>query len=255
MAHLTVFNYLHRNSVLHEMDVRIKLICMVLFSITIGFAVSAVQFGILLAIISLAMILSKLPLIRLLSELRLFAFLIFAVMAVHSVSIPGIGLEIFPWITKEGILSGFIFAGRLLLIIFLCVILTGTTSLGSLRNGVEWFLRPIPFIPETRVATMMNLTFSLIPLIFEQASEMLDAQKARCIDSGKNPVRRVRYLVLPLLLQTFDRADELIMAMESRCYSESRTQGVFCAQALDWSILLFSLLVSLGMITCQIVFG
>lgn len=54
-----------------------------------------------------------------------------------------------------------------------------------IKNVIEWFLAPIPFVPEARVAAMFSLTFVLIPLIFDQASEMREAQKARCIDERK----------------------------------------------------------------------
>jgi energy-coupling factor transporter transmembrane protein EcfT len=90
---------------------------------------------------------------------------------------------------------------------------------------------------------MFSLTFVLIPLIFDQASEILDAQKARCIEGRKNPIQRMTFLAYPLLLHTFIRADEIVYAMESRCYSEDRTPVVFKTTSIDWLMLIFSGLV------------
>lgn len=245
MAQIVAFHYLHRDSILHTMDVRIKLICLLMFSVTVSFAFSAVDFAILVFAVTVALRLSQLPVVKLISEIKLFVFLIITVMIVHAISIPGASIPLIPWVTQEGLFSGLIFALRMFLIITLCVILTGTTSLIAIGNAVKWFFRPIPFIPEARVATMINLIFALIPLIFDQAGEIMEAQKARCINSRRSPARQVKYLVFPLLLQTFERAEELGMAMESRCYSEDRTQPVFNTGKWDWAVLLFSVLIAI----------
>lgn len=248
MAQLSVFHYMYKNSVLHRMDCRIKLACMVILSVTTSFASTGADFGILTVVFAAALLISKLPVTALLRELRFFAFLIILVFVVHSFSIPGqpVPNAPVPGLTVEGVTSGLAFAQRLLLILVLCVILTGTTALSALRNAVEWFLRPVPFIPEARVATMINLVFVLVPLIFDQASEMMSAQKARCVEKRKNPIKRITFLVFPLLFKTLKRADELVLAMEARCYSENRTKTVFKTTAGDWGILIFSIMVSLA---------
>jgi biotin transport system permease protein len=115
--------------------------------------------------------------------------------------------------------------------------MTGTTSLITLRNVVEWYLRPLPFVPASRIAMMINLTFVFIPVIFDTVSEMLNAQKSRCVENRKNPLRRVMLIAYPLLFQTFRRTEEIILAMEARCYSEDRTRAVFAATIKDWFIL------------------
>jgi energy-coupling factor transporter transmembrane protein EcfT len=253
MAELTIFHYLHKNSVLHKMDGRIKLICMILFSISASFASSKSDFTILTIVLLATLFIAQLPITTLLKELKFFSFLIILVIVVHSFSIPGSPIPNFPvpGLTIEGITSGLVFAWRLILIIIICIIFTGTTPLLLLRNVIEWFLRPVPLIPASRVAIMINLTFALIPLIFDQASEMLNAQKARCIEGRKNPVKRIMFTAFPLLVQTFRRTDELILAMEARCYSEDRTKAVFATTISDWFILTFSIVVAVIVFFCQ----
>ncbi|MCL6610498.1 MAG: energy-coupling factor transporter transmembrane protein EcfT [Peptococcaceae bacterium] len=248
MDQLNVFHYMHKDSVIHRMDCRIKLGCMVLLSVTASFASTWADFGILAGVFAAALLGSKLPVAALLRELRFFAFLILLVFLVHSFSVPGQPVQSvpLPGLTVEGVTSGLTFAGKLLLIIILCVVLAGTTPLSLLGKAVEWFLRPVPFIPEARVATMINLVFVLIPLIFSQAGEILNAQKARCVERRKNPVKRIIFLAFPLLFQTFKKADDLALAMEARCYSEKRTKAVFKATPVDWGILIFSAAVFLA---------
>jgi energy-coupling factor transporter transmembrane protein EcfT len=75
------------------------------------------------------------------------------------------------------------------------------------------------------------------------ASEMLEAQKARCIESRKNPATRIIYLVYPLVLHAFRRVDDIAYAMESRCYSGEHTPATFKAIPIDWLLLALSGLV------------
>jgi len=242
MAELNIFHYIPQKSIVHNMDGRIKLICMILFTVAAGIATRILDLTILTFILLIALIVSKLPIKNLLTEIRYYLFLIGIIVVVNSFSVPGTPITSIPirGLTWEGLNSGLIYGWRLILIILICTILTGTIPLSILRNVIEWFLAPIPFVPEARVATMFSLTFVLIPLVFDQASEMREAQKARCIEGRKNPLARVIFLLFPLLLHTFMRADELVLAMESRCYSEVRTKAVFKTNINDWLLLIFS---------------
>ncbi|NTW05977.1 MAG: energy-coupling factor transporter transmembrane protein EcfT [Peptococcaceae bacterium] len=240
MAQLIAFNYFYRDSVIHSLDVRIKFVTMILFSAAIGRITSPNQFIGVSLILLAAMVLSRLPFAELFRQMRYFGLLILGIIVIHSFSVSGTKIAPIPGLTVEGFVLGLFFSWRLFLVIIICVIFTGTTALKQLRKGIEWFLHPIPFLPASRIATMINLVFVLIPMLFDQASEILDAQKARCIEVNRNPIRRIKYLTVPLLLQTFKRADELIMAMESRCYTEERTRPVFNIKMKDWIFLSLS---------------
>lgn len=242
MAELNLFHYQPKNSFIHQMDARVKLFCMVLLSISLGISTKIFGLILLTIVLIIAFIGSRLPFKRLFYELRHFLWITGIVVVVHSFTVPGSPITGLPvtGLTWEGLYSGLSFSWRLLLILILCVILTGTTTLSQLKDSIEWTLRPIPFIPGTRVATMFALTFALVPQIFDQVSEIADAQKARCIERRKNPVRRISCLVPPLFLQIFHRADEMALAMESRCYSEARTVQTFKARRSDWLILFLS---------------
>ncbi|KLU60926.1 energy-coupling factor transporter transmembrane protein EcfT [Peptococcaceae bacterium CEB3] len=243
MAELNIFHYTPQKSIVHTMDGRIKLLCMILFTIAAGLAGRWLGLAVLTAVLCVALTSSKLPAKSLLSEMRYFLFLSGIVIVVNSFTVPGAPITGIPihGLTWQGFTSGLLYAWRLLLIVLTCTILTGTTPLSQLKNAVEWYLRPIPLVPEARIATMFSLTLVLIPLIFDQAAEMLEAQKARCIEKRKNPLVRIKFLVFPLLLHTFMRADEMVLAMESRCYSEIRTKQVFRTTFTDWLLLIFTL--------------
>ena len=218
------------------MDARLKLLCMILLSVASTFAKSVHEYAFLTLVLFCIIGFARLPIGALLKDMRLFAILILALVIANGFFVPGNPLPYIPipGVSQEGLLIGLNFAWRLTLILMICMVMTGTTSLMTFKNVVEWYLRPIPFVPAARVATMMNLTFVLFPVIFDTYAEMMTAQKARCVELRKNKIKRVIFTAVPLLSHTLRKADEIAYAMESRCYSEERTKAVFETKPLDW---------------------
>lgn len=251
MAQVTFFHYIHKDTLLHAMDGRIKLVCMLLLSLAASFASEPHHYLAPLIVLLFALLISRLPVTALLKDLKFFGVIILIVLLVNAFNTPGDPIPNFPIasVSVQGVTTGLRFAGRLTIIILVCAVVTGTTPLMTFKNVIEWFLRPIPFVPAARIATMINLTFVLIPVIFDNFSEIMNAQRSRCVELRRNPIQRLRLIVFPLLNQTLRRADEIVYAMESRCYSEVRTKAVFRYNLIDWfilavcvSILLFVLL-------------
>jgi energy-coupling factor transporter transmembrane protein EcfT len=88
-------------------------------------------------------------------------------------------------------------------------------------------------VPEKRVATMLGLLVRFLPEVLRQASRTRQAQSARCIEMRKNPVRRLSLFAFALLRAVFIRAELLALAMETRCYSDSRTVPKLTAGPVD----------------------
>ena len=192
------------------------------------------------------MFIAQLPMKLLLKSMKYFIFLLMIIVIVNAFTVEGTPVGKFPLsnISIEGLIKGLRYAWQIILIIILCTIITSTTTLLTVRNSVEWFLRPIPFICEFKIATMISLTFVLVPVIFKQISEIITAQKTRCIEGRKNIIKRLLFLVCPLLLRTFKRADEIVFAMEARCYSQNRTKAVFEIDSKDLAALFIILAIS-----------
>ena len=243
MSEVVFFHYIPKDTLIHRMDARLKLLCMVLLSVAASLAQTADEFAFLTAVLFLAVCFARLPLGALLKDMRLFAFFISLVVVANAFFVPGDPVPYLPvpGISQEGLILGLRFAWRLTIILMVCMVMTGTTSLLTFKNVVEWYLRPLPFVPAARVATMMNLTFVLLPVIFDQYSEIMAAQKARCIESRKNKIKRLMFTALPLLGGALRKADEIACAMEARCYSEERTKAIFQTRTPDWFLVAFCL--------------
>ena len=82
---------------------------------------------------------------------------------------------------------------------------------------------------------MMVIALRFIPTLVEEADRLQKAQAARGADFTGNPIRRVRKmtaLLVPLMLSAFRRAEELAVAMESRCYRGGTGRTQFRVMAL-----------------------
>lgn len=69
---------------------------------------------------------------------------------------------------------------------------------------------------------MMSIALRFIPILLEEADKIMKAQQARGADfESGNIIQRAKAMVpilVPLFVSAFRRANDLAMAMESRCY-------------------------------------
>jgi energy-coupling factor transporter transmembrane protein EcfT len=195
----------------------------------------------LLTIILLSVILyARLPLASGFKELRYFFILLLLIFVTRLLSTDGtpvINLKYFT-ISMQGITNGILVCWRLALIVILGFAFISTTRPSAIKAAVQWFLKPVPFIPETKVAVMMGLILRFVPVILDQARETAEAQKARAVENRKNPVYRLTKFGFPLIRRIFERADDLVAAMEARAYTEHRTDPELTADKKDWVALM-----------------
>jgi biotin transport system permease protein len=181
-----------------------------------------------------------LPLKLALKDLRYVLLLLLFVFMARSLSVPGSPVVEFKGITvtREGLYEGAMVCWRLVIVIMTGLSFVLTTRSSEIKAAVEWMLKPFPWIPAKRIAIMMGLVVRFIPIIFEQAKKTMDAQRARGVENRKNPVYRLKMFSIPLMRRIFERADKLVLAMESRCYSENRTDSLLSSGVKDWIALI-----------------
>jgi len=233
MAGVTVVGYLPGTSILHRLDPRTK-------QFLVMYLGSCCLLGheLFLAIMT-SVIFSLAPKscwpFRLLRELRFFLLFLSGLFVVRA-------FELDPrWLPRtdlQQLVSALRFCWQLLLVVLLGVMLVYTTGTKEIRAGMIWWLKPVPFINEQVMATMIGLLIRLMPLILFQALEVTEAMKARNIENRRNPFYRfVRFTIL-LFRRAFARGDELVDAMQARCYTEQRTMPALAATAVDAAALI-----------------
>jgi len=127
-------------------------------------------------------------------------------------------------IDADGLRTGLFFAARIVLLVLGTSLLTLTTTPVQLTDGLERLMRPLARVgfPAGDVAMMLTVALRFIPTTAEEAEKLLVAQTARGarFDQGGPVTRAKAYIpvLIPLFVNLFRRADELAVAMESRCY-------------------------------------
>jgi energy-coupling factor transporter transmembrane protein EcfT len=242
MAELTSFSYHPGTSVLHKLDVRFKILFLILISFS-SLGGGFIGLGLLSALLTALIFLSRPPLKSGFKEFRFFLILLLLILMARMLTTPGTPLIEIKTIaiTRSGILSGLLICWRLFIIAMFGFLFIFSTPSGQIKAAVEWFLKPFGFIPAKHIATMIGLIVRFIPVILNQAKETAEAQRARCLENRKNPLYRITRLSIPLIRRTFEQADRLIVAMEARCYSEKRSDPTLTVKRIDW-IALFILI-------------
>ncbi|MBF0376043.1 MAG: energy-coupling factor transporter transmembrane protein EcfT [Desulfamplus sp.] len=257
MGKVTPLSYRYDSFVLFQIDVRCKIICIFFLSIVIANA-HFLQLYLITAIFSWLLYRSGFNIRRLIRELKyffiivIFLFIIRTITASSShISIPIFGfINEFKYIEidsvkidligilnyinanilthipidKDGLTDGCQVSWRFFLIVIMGILFSSSTTASAIKSAVMWFLKPFPFIPKKRVAVMVSLFVRFLPLLLEKATEVSDAQKARCFHLRKNPVKKIKNITVPLITKVFNSADNLAIAMASRCYNENRTE-------------------------------
>ncbi len=175
-----------------------------------------------------------------LRNLRAFLWLFAITITLHALS-PGLNaaaqslnnVETGPWlrvwgisISWLGVLVGLKYALRLALLIVVTGVLSFTTVPTDLTDGVERLFRPLQRwrVPVHELAFMTTLALRFVPAIIDEAERIQRAQLSRGAHFSGSLLARVQALVpllVPLMVATFHRADDLAIAMEARCYRGS----------------------------------
>ena len=249
MADMNAFCFRPGQSSLHRLDVRVKILGLMLIS-TLSLRAGSVSLAFLTIIMIVLAAECGLSLSRLAGELKYFFLLLLLIFTARALSTPGEVL----WrvkalvVTKEGLQVGMLVCWRLLVIITGSLLLVTSTRTSRITGAVQWYFKPVPGVNETRVALMMGLVVRFIPGLLMRAAETADAQRARCVENRKNPIYRMTVLVIPLLRNIFLEAEELVHAMEARGYTGRRTPPEFLMRRVDWVALGFIVIIAISLI-------
>ncbi|HMA59007.1 MAG TPA: energy-coupling factor transporter transmembrane component T [Halanaerobiales bacterium] len=227
LTDITIGQYVHGNSIVHILDPRIKIINTIILITSLFLIANFWGFAIFLGFNLFVIYISNLPLTKVLKGLKPILFLVLLTVILHIFMTRG-GEVLFQWkflrIESEGLYTGTFMASRILLLIMFTSLLTLTTSPLQLTDGIEYILKPLKRIgvPASEISMMMTIALRFIPTLMEEAEKIMKAQKARGADfESGNLIQRAKNLIpllVPLFISAFRRADELALAMESRCY-------------------------------------
>ncbi len=263
---ITLGQFFPGNSVIHKIDPRVKILLIIAYIVFLFVANNFVSLGFMALVTVAIVLLTKIPVKMYFKGLKAIMFIILFTSVLNMFY--GSGEPIWQWgflkITLNGISNAVFISIRIVALIFISCVLTYTTSPTDLTDALERLMKPLTVIhiKVHEIAMMMTIALRFVPTLLEETDKIMSAQKARGanMDSG-GLIKRVKAMMpvlVPLLVSAFNRAYELAVAMECRCYrgGGGRTRmKVLKAGTKDAVAVAVSVFVLAGVIVCNVMFG
>ena len=231
---ITIGQYVKGDSILHRLDPRTKIFGMLAIMVALFFVNNWIGLVYEEVVVFAVLFASQVPLKFYIRGVKPLRWILLFTAAIQIFLTPG--EIIWQWgilhITAEGVRLAIFMCVRLVLLVMTTSVLTLTTTPIVLTDAVENLLSPFKRIgvPAHELAMMMTIALRFIPLLADETEKIMAAQKARgaAFDEGglMDRARALLPILVPLFLSAINRASELAMAMEARCYhgGEGRTR-------------------------------
>jgi energy-coupling factor transport system permease protein len=235
LRNVTIGQYIPTNSAVHQLDPRTKMIAALAFVLAVSFTRSLIPLVILLICTLLITKVSRVPINYVLRGVVLglpLLALVFIIQLLFQGWTEPAGQVFFAWgwlrLTRFSLHLISVGIIRIICFIFITSLLTMTATTTELTHGVERLLNPFRRfgVPSHELALINMIALRFVPTFAAEMEQVMKAQASRCADIGGNekiwrPDKAARMylpLIVPLFLNAFRRAEELVWAMEARCY-------------------------------------
>lgn len=221
--------YLPRSSLIHALDPRTKIVAALSLMIGVFFLNTSWDYLNFLVLLLAATVLAKIEFKHVLHGIYAVFLLAFLSFTLQLFFAPG--EPIFKFgplkLTQEGLELAFTLSARLFFLAALSALLGFTTSAVEMADGLEALLKPLEKlkIPMRGISLTLGIAMRFIPVVLEEAENIFKAQRARGVDFAEGSVfkraKRIVYMLVPLLINSMRRAQDLAEAMEARGYDKS----------------------------------
>ena len=235
MASVTFGRYTFRDTYVHRLDARNKILLMILFMVGIFFqfhlwSTSLLLSGVYFVVLIIIMLISRVNFFSLFKSLSGMWLFIIILMAIY-IFIPNTNYYL-PTAFNIGSLevkwdafcqSGYIIL-RLILMISLTMILTSTTKPMDMTYAFEWYMTPLKVVrfPAHEIAMTLSIALRFIPTLLDETERIMKAQASRGVDFNRGGLFKrfgaVIALIIPLFVSALERSEELANAMIVRGY-------------------------------------
>ena len=267
---VTFGRYLPLNSIIHKVDPRIKLVVLISLIVSVFFNTGFTGYLVIGAVIFSLFTLSKLSFV-LLWRLLIPMFFITAIIFLIGIVFTNRDIDItnttiimekgflkhWDWkfikirITKEVIFQSIYTGVRIYWMILITTILTTTTQPLDLTLALEDLMKPLKVIrfPVHIISMIISISLRSIPTLFDEAGKILKAQASRGVDLRNGhfneKIKALVSLIIPLLISSFQKAEDLAYAMDSRGYDPVGKRTRFRQYHIRFKDILF-LLIGMG---------
>ena len=253
--------YYQTKSFVHNLDARIKILLLIAYFMAVFMVKNFWGFlacGIFLAC---SVIFSRVPVLSVIKSVKAILFLILFTVVLNLFFYGGEYEKVYfklgnaLMLTDASLKFSAFMALRLTTLVMGSSILTLTTTPVQLTDGIESLLYPLKLVkfPVHELALIMSIALRFIPTLADETERIINAQKARGGDfESGNLIARAKAMIpilIPLLVSSFRRAEELGDAMDARCYSGSKGRTRYKKMKLTYRDLIATLIFAILMAT------
>ena len=235
MNNIALGKYIPGNSFIHKLDPRSKIMIMIILMMTIFWNTGALRFPVyfvLIGVIYILLRISGIAVKTILKSLKPMMFMMVFLFFINAFVIQtGMPLFTIPFVNftlyLDAVTQTIFIIIRLALMLAVTTILTTTTKPLDMTYGLEWYMTPLKVVhfPAHEIAMTISIALRFIPTILEETERIIKAQKSRGVDLEegklKEKIGAIISLLIPLLISSFQRSEELSDAMEARGYNPS----------------------------------
>ncbi len=263
-----MIKYFYADTLIHNLDPRVKIIILALISISIFLITNPVILGIIFVALIIFWQVAHLPLKNMATYFKflmgLFIFLIIVQALLYggdTILIAPVVPEFVPLIggigriTLEGILFGVFVSARVLILVSLLPLVGMTTPVDKLalaisKMGVNY-----------RMSYVITTAINLIPLFQVELAQIMDAQKLRAFqvfEEGRLMEKMKAYpaLVVPMVIGAMRRAQLMGVAMDSRAFGAQQYRTYIEDIEMvtrDWVVLIIGSIATIGLVVVNYV--
>ncbi len=252
MKNFALGRYIPYNSFIHKLDPRVKILGIVLLMVCVFlnfthpvvndagetvkatyWTMTAIMQGSVFVLSILLLWISHMSFRSVLASLRslwftlIFLLVIYILVPTQTVMQLGLAWRVEAW-NWSVYWDSFADAGKIMLrlmnMLMLTMVLTGTTKPLDLTYALEWYMAPLKVLhfPAAEVAMTISIALRFIPTLLEDSMRIMKAQSSRGVDFAHGNILKritgVTSLIIPLFVSSFLRSEELANAMECRGY-------------------------------------
>ncbi len=262
IKNIAIGKYLPGDSVIHKLDARIKLVTSAIFLSLMFLAQNYAALAVLLGFIILSAIISSVPLKNYITRnksiitVSFFTALINLFFEAETHFLRSGNFLVTPQNLKNSII---VFL-RLISLILMSSLTMFTTSPGDISCAIESLLSPLKYLGVNVQEIAITITISLrfIPTLFEETDKIITAQRSRGANfKSRSLIKKVKAfsaVIIPIFISSFKKANDLAIAMESRCYDSSKPRTRFKKLKIkhyDIAAVICIILIFLGVILCN----
>ncbi|MGI6433011.1 MAG: energy-coupling factor transporter transmembrane component T family protein [Sphaerochaetaceae bacterium] len=226
MVEVNFFHYRHSTSVLHKAHPLTKIVALLVCSLLLINA-SLLRISVMLVFLLILLLALRIPIKTYWLQMRFLAAIALLMGATR-------------YAVSSDVLLGLLVMLRFILMIVLGIVLADSTATDELGQACA---RALSFLFPKRsyvVASTMELTLTLIPLLLDIALQIKEARKARLERLWPNPVPPLVSMASQFIELSLQRAQELEQALSSRGYRIDVQRGELRFSKADAIVILIT---------------